>query len=58
VTFELCGSEVPHLVKYDFDVALEPIFVTYNDGKIQPVINKEKAKFDLPTVFPRKNIFF
>lgn len=37
ITYELCGSKEPHLVKYDFDIDLKPLFVTYNHGAIKPV---------------------
>jgi hypothetical protein len=36
VAFELCGSKVPHLVKYDFELSLEPLFYTHYDGRIAP----------------------
>ncbi len=36
MTFELCGSLQPHLVKYDFDIALKPLFVTKLNGAIVP----------------------
>lgn len=39
VSFELCGSDEPHLVKYDFDIDLKPIFTVHENGKIKPVIN-------------------
>jgi len=37
-TFELCGRREPHLVAYDFDIALKPLFFTYFDGTIAPAI--------------------
>lgn len=37
VSAELCGSEKPHLVKYDFPLALKPLFVRHKDGNINPV---------------------
>lgn len=36
ISFELCGRKEPHLVKYNFDLALKPLFVTFNDGNIKP----------------------
>jgi len=36
VTFELCGSLQPHLVKYNFDIALKPLFITKLNGAIVP----------------------
>ena len=36
ISMELCGSMEPHLVKYNFDLELKPLFVTYMDGKIKP----------------------
>jgi predicted kinase len=37
ITFELCGKKEPHLVKYDFDIKLEPLFITRQHGGIKPV---------------------
>lgn len=37
VSFELCGKKEPHLVKYDFDIALKPLFSVYQDGNIRPL---------------------
>jgi len=39
VVFELCGSQVPHIVKYDFDVDLKPLFTINTQGKISPITN-------------------
>ena len=36
ISMELCGSKEPHLVKYNFDLDLKPLFVTYMDGNIKP----------------------
>jgi len=41
IAFELCGYKVPHLVKYDFDLALKPLFTIQNDGRIMPILNSE-----------------
>jgi len=35
-TFELCGFEEPHLVKYDFALKLQPLFTTDMEGKLSP----------------------
>eukprot|EP01085_Mycamoeba_gemmipara_P005530 Mycagemm_TRINITY_DN8364_c0_g1::TRINITY_DN8364_c0_g1_i2::g.5530::m.5530 type:complete len:479 gc:universal TRINITY_DN8364_c0_g1_i2:200-1636(+) len=39
-SFELCGTDEPHLVAYDFAVELKPLFLTYNDGSIAPAVNE------------------
>jgi predicted kinase len=36
ISFELCGSKEPHLVKYDFDIDLKPLFYTRMNGRIEP----------------------
>jgi predicted kinase len=36
ICFELCGNEEPHLVKYDFPLALQPLFMTSPYGDITP----------------------
>lgn len=36
VSYELCGKKEPHLVRYDFDISLKPLFVIFNDGGISP----------------------
>lgn len=36
-SFELCGKEEPHLVDYDFDIALKPLFRMDEDGRIRPM---------------------
>jgi len=41
-TFELCGQKEPHLVKYDFELDLKPLFHTFTDGSIAPAINELK----------------
>ncbi|KYR02438.1 hypothetical protein DLAC_01278 [Tieghemostelium lacteum] len=39
VVFELCGSKVPHIVKYDFELDLKPVFtIRSNTGEITPVV--------------------
>lgn len=35
ISCELCGYLEPHLVKYDFDIALQPLFTINYDGKIR-----------------------
>ena len=37
ISFELCGQKEPHLVHYDFDIDLKPLFKTHFDGKIKPI---------------------
>lgn len=36
ISFELFGKKEPHLVNYDVDINLVPLFVTYYDGRIRP----------------------
>lgn len=36
ISFELCGRKEPHLVKYDFDIDLKPLFYTRINGRIEP----------------------
>lgn len=36
VTFELCGTKVPELVKYEFPSEFKPLFVTDVNGQITP----------------------
>ena len=39
---ELCGKKEPHLVLYDFDIDLKPLFMQHlNGGFIEPVMNTE-----------------
>lgn len=37
-SYELCGTEEPHLVKYDFPLKLKNLFLTEYSGKIKPVV--------------------
>lgn len=43
ISFELCGQLEPHLVNYDFDIDLKPLFYTTYDGKIAPITNVEPS---------------
>jgi len=36
VAFEICGSALPHLVKYDFKIDAKPLFITKINGAIVP----------------------
>lgn len=36
MSFELCGRKEKHLVKYDFDIDLKPLFTTTPKGRIKP----------------------
>ncbi|EGG17381.1 hypothetical protein DFA_08376 [Cavenderia fasciculata] len=38
MVFELCGSRVAHIVKYNFAANLQPLFEISNDGFIKPFI--------------------
>jgi predicted kinase len=46
ITFELCGKKEPHLVAYDFDIALKPLFVTRQHGGIKPFSLQFECKRD------------
>lgn len=53
VSCELCGKKEPHLVEYDFDLDLKPLFTIHEHGKIKPVVAKgELPQFseDIPQV--------
>jgi len=54
MTFELCGTKEPHLVKYDFEIKLEPLFLTRQHGGIKPIdgtlIDSELANGDWKTM--------
>ncbi|KAK5584876.1 hypothetical protein RB653_006494 [Dictyostelium firmibasis] len=39
IVFELCGNKLPHIVKYDFDIDLKPLFtISAQGGLIKPII--------------------
>jgi hypothetical protein len=44
VSFELCGRLEPHLVNYDFDIDLKPLFKTFENGQISPIVEPEELK--------------
>jgi predicted kinase len=41
ICFELCGSQLPHLIAYDFEIALKPLYKTDTQGNISPVLVEE-----------------
>ena len=45
---ELCGRKEPHLVKYDFDIALKPLFFTREDGSIEAYIDEKSSIMPRP----------
>jgi len=47
IDFELCGRKLRHLVKYDFDIRMEPLFVTHYDSTITPVLNPRGTQYDI-----------
>ena len=55
VSAELCGKKEPHLVEYNFDIDLKPLFIITDNGAIRPVIMAEdnvncfSAPFDAVT---------
>ncbi|KAM9963968.1 hypothetical protein ACTFIW_005609 [Dictyostelium discoideum] len=45
IVFELCGSKLPHIVKYDFDIDLKPLFtISTQGGLIKPIIDDNSSK--------------
>jgi predicted kinase len=54
MSFELCGSEVPHLVRYEFPLLLKPLFCTTMDGKIYPMASAEDKELVLTGQFDPK----
>jgi len=49
ISFELCGRKEPHLVKYDFDLDLKPLFFILDKG-IRPILI-DTSHTD-PTIIP------
>ncbi|KAF2068600.1 hypothetical protein CYY_010073 [Polysphondylium violaceum] len=47
LVFELCGNQVPHIVKYDFDVDLKPLFTINTKGKISPITTNDQQHVTL-----------
>lgn len=45
LVLELCGRKEPHLVRYDFDIDLKPLFYTLRDGSIRPAL--EVSRFTI-----------
>jgi len=43
MSFELCGKKEPHLVKYDFDIELKPLFLQTINGDIEPLLTKDST---------------
>jgi hypothetical protein len=39
ISYELCGTKEPHLVNYEFQIELKPLFVIKKSGNISPIIN-------------------
>ncbi|KAL9653894.1 hypothetical protein ABK040_012953 [Willaertia magna] len=45
ICFELCGKKEPHLVLYNFDICLKPLFLQhFTTGYIEPIVNKEDTE--------------
>lgn len=55
-TFELCGQKEPHLVKYDFDLDLKPLFHTFTDGSIAPSMGELKETDFGPIAYDTEKI--
>nr|CAG4716680.1 unnamed protein product [Naegleria fowleri] len=48
ISCELCGTKEPHLVKYDFDIALKPLFMQFKSGgSIEPIIDPNDSRQQL-----------
>lgn len=43
ISLELCGNKEPHLVKYDFDIDLKPLFMIRDDGEIRLFIKNDTS---------------
>jgi len=43
---ELCGSDEPHLVRYDFDIELKPLLYLHENGSIEPCISMPQQAVD------------
>jgi predicted phosphohydrolase/predicted kinase len=48
VSAELCGKKEPHLVEYNFDIDLKPLFIIKNNGAIQPIVDNQANRFAKP----------
>jgi predicted phosphohydrolase/predicted kinase len=48
VSAELCGKKEPHLVEYNFDIDLKPLFIIKNNGAIQPIVDNQANYFTKP----------
>jgi hypothetical protein len=55
---ELCGRHEPHLVAYDFDIDLKPLFKTMNNGDIEPILigRSQEEKVVLHDIVPSENL--
>jgi len=51
ISFEVCGNTLPHLVKYDFELDLKPLFFGHVNGKIRPCIGLKGAEEFGPTAY-------
>mmetsp|Transcript_3541 Transcript_3541/g.10986 ORF Transcript_3541/g.10986 Transcript_3541/m.10986 type:complete len:587 (+) Transcript_3541:75-1835(+) len=56
VTFELCGSEEPHLVKYDFALRMIPLFLTKRNGVIRPITGGGYGREEGPFEFDQQEM--
>jgi predicted kinase len=48
MSFELCGKKEPHLVKYDFDIKLKPLFYTREYGGLVPYLDPLNTTMPVP----------
>lgn len=46
ISFELCGQKEPHLVNYGFDLALKPLFLVCENGRIRPIVTMDSVLVD------------
>ncbi|EGC28463.1 hypothetical protein DICPUDRAFT_160117, partial [Dictyostelium purpureum] len=57
VVFELCGSLLPHIVKYDFEIDLKPLFTISSDnGKVSPIIVSQQQQQEEGSFIQLKSI--
>jgi hypothetical protein len=56
MTFELCGSQEPHLVRYDFALRMVPLFLTHRNGVIRPVRGLGYGREEGPFPFDQKEM--
>jgi predicted kinase len=56
MSFELCGQKEPHLVHYDFDISLKPLFYQTYQGDIAPITENLDEKFYGPIKYDQDQL--